>query len=131
MYLSVIIPVYNTEKELVERCVKSVLNQDFSDFEIIIADDGSDAAHKAVLDNLASMDSRIRLLHQENRRVSVARNRGVNKASGEYIVFVDADDVLVSYFFKEAIQIKQEHDVDLLVGVNTHLHNDSLAVKYA
>ncbi len=89
--VSVIIPVYNME-ETVEGSVRSVLNQTFRDFELVLIDDGSTDQTPAILGTLAAEDQRIRLIHQPNKGRSGARNSGVLNATGEYIAWLDADD---------------------------------------
>ena len=88
---SIIIPVYKTEKEL-SRCVESVLMQNFSDFEIILIDDGSPDQSGTICDDFVSSDERIHCVHQKNKGVSAARNEGIKLANGEYILFLDSDD---------------------------------------
>ena len=89
--LSVIVPVYNTEKYLRE-CIDSILAQTFTDFELILADDGSTDQSGSICDEYAQKDNRIIVAHQKNAGVTAARKRGVNIASGEYVTFVDSDD---------------------------------------
>ena len=89
--ISVIVPVYKVEAYL-HRCIDSILGQTFSDFELILVDDGSPDGCGAICDGYAARDSRVRVLHQENRGVSAARNKGVGIAAGEYVTFVDGDD---------------------------------------
>lgn len=88
---SIIIPVYNVEQYL-DECVKSVLAQTYTDFEILLIDDGSPDNSGALCDKLAKEDSRIRVFHQENRGLSGARNTGIRNAVGEYLQFLDSDD---------------------------------------
>ena len=90
--VSVIIPVYNVEKYL-QKCLDSVINQTYKNLEIICVDDGSPDNSGGILDAYAQNDSRIIVIHQENAGVSAARNRGLDAATGEYIAFVDSDDV--------------------------------------
>lgn len=90
---SVIIPVYNVEK-FIHRCVDSVLAQTFSDFELILVDDGSTDHSGAICDEYARQDERVRVIHKENGGSSSARNAGLHKATGEYIYFADSDDYL-------------------------------------
>ncbi len=90
--ISVIVPVYQAEKFL-PACAESVTNQTFSDWELLLVDDGCTDGSGAVCDALAAADSRVRALHQpKNAGVSEARNRGLREARGEYIAFLDADD---------------------------------------
>lgn len=89
--ISVIVPVYN-RKETLERCVKSLLDQTFSELEIILVDDGSTDGSGAVCNALSREDIRIRVIHKENGGVSSARNAGIEAAKGEYLMFMDSDD---------------------------------------
>lgn len=91
--ISVITPAYQAASHL-EKCVESVLAQDFSDWELILVDDGSTDATPALCDRLAATDPRVRVLHQENLGVSAARNNGMALAQGGLIAFLDADDWL-------------------------------------
>lgn len=103
-HISVILPVYNAEQTLV-KCIKSILNQDFSDFELIIINDGSNDNSLSICENYTTKDNRIKLLNQANLGVSTARNHGLDNATGKYICFIDADDWVeegyLSAFFKE------------------------------
>lgn len=89
--LSVIVPVYNTEKYLRE-CIDSILAQTYQDFELILVNDGSTDGSGAICDAYADKDPRIRVIHQENGGITVARKSGVRIARGEYVTFVDSDD---------------------------------------
>lgn len=92
--ISVIIPVYNADKYL-SKCIDSVLNQSFTDFELLLVNDGSEDRSGEICDNYAKKDSRIKVFHKENGGVSSARNLGLINACGEWITFVDADDYLI------------------------------------
>ena len=89
--ISIIIPVYNAEKYL-RRCIESVLSQSFTDFELILVDDGSKDKSPQFCDEYASQDTRVRVIHKANGGVSAARNDGLDIAKGEYITFIDSDD---------------------------------------
>ncbi len=91
--ISVIIPVYNVENYLRE-CVDSVLNQTFSDYEIILVDDGSTDISGKICDKYAVKDDRVNVIHKKNGGLSNARNVGLKKAVGEYIYFLDSDDYI-------------------------------------
>ena len=91
--ISVIVPVYNTEKFL-NNCIESILNQTHKNLEVIIIDDGSTDNSPAICDEYAKKDSRVKVIHKENGGVSSARNAGLDIASGEYIGFIDGDDVI-------------------------------------
>ena len=95
MKVSVIIPCYNAQAYLRE-CVESVLTQSERDIEVILVDDGSADGTLALANALAQQDSRVQVMHQQNAGVSAARNRGLDAARGEWVTFVDADDLLVS-----------------------------------
>ena len=89
--ISIIIPVYNVEK-YVKKCIESVINQEYTNLEIIIVNDGSTDNSGDICDYYANKDKRIILIHQENQGLSMARNNGLDIATGEYIGFVDSDD---------------------------------------
>lgn len=91
--ISVIIPVYNTERFL-RRCIDSVLAQSYTDFELILVDDGSNDNSGSICDEYADKDNRIKVLHQDNGGASRARQTGVKASCGEWITFVDSDDTL-------------------------------------
>ncbi len=90
---SIIIPVYNTEKYL-RQCIESILKQDFSDFELWLIDDGSTDNSGSICDSYRDCDNRVKVVHKTNAGVSSARNVGIEKANGEYVLFIDSDDYL-------------------------------------
>lgn len=92
--LSIIIPVYNAEDYL-GRCLISILEQDFSSYEVILVDDGSTDSSPMICDRFSATDPRFRTIHKKNGGVSSARNAGLDLAKGEYIMFVDSDDALL------------------------------------
>ena len=89
--MSIVIPVYNVEK-YIEQCVGSVLNQTYKKFEVILVDDGSPDKCPEICDLYAKVDSRVKVIHQENAGLSEARNAGIQVASGKYVIFLDSDD---------------------------------------
>ena len=91
--VSVIIPIYKAEKYL-SMCVDSVLNQTYQNLEVILVDDGSPDNCPAICDEYAQKDKRIRVIHQKNAGLSMARNAGLDICTGDYITFVDSDDAL-------------------------------------
>lgn len=97
--ISVVIPVYNAEK-YIQQCIRSILNQSYSDLEIILVDDGSSDSSASICQELVQEDTRIKYYYQLNNGVTSARKRGVELASGEYIAFVDADDTIEKDFLK-------------------------------
>lgn len=112
--VSVIIPVYNV-KPYLERCVQSVLKQTYKNIEIILVDDGSTDGSGELCNQFASMDSRILVIHIKNQGASVARNTGICKAQGEYIIFMDSDDEWLIYDGLESLIEKTDATTDLIV----------------
>lgn len=110
MKLSIVIPVYQSEATL-DRCVESVASQTFSDLEIILVDDGSPDRCPQMCDNWALRDSRISVIHKENGGLSSARNAGINKARGELITFVDADDFVDKGTYEQVVPLALEADI--------------------
>ena len=98
--ISIIVPVYNTEKYL-DRCIQSILAQTYTDFELLLVDDGSTDSSGAICDKYAEQDSRIRVFHKANGGASSARNMGLDNAIGEWVCFVDSDDSLT----RDAVEI--------------------------
>lgn len=111
--ISVMIPVCNAEPYL-RRCLDSVLNSACRDFELILVNDGSSDQSPAICREYAARDSRVRLISQENRGVSAARNRGLEECRGEWVVFVDADDT-ISPDFLSMIAQEENRSQDLLL----------------
>ncbi|MGN0919432.1 MAG: glycosyltransferase family 2 protein [Alphaproteobacteria bacterium] len=105
--VSVIIPVYRVEKYL-RDCVRSVIEQSFKDIEIILVDDGSPDECPQICDEYAKQDARIKVIHQQNKGLSGARNTGIEKASGEYLFFVDSDDQLHPQAIEILLNIAQK-----------------------
>ena len=91
--ISVIVPVYNTEKYL-DRCIQSILAQTYTDFELLLINDGSTDSSGAICDKYAKQDVRVRVFHKENGGASSARNMGLDNAKGEWVTFCDSDDTL-------------------------------------
>lgn len=115
MKLSIVIPIYNKEA-YVEVCLKSLLEQDFQDFELIAVDDGSTDGSGDLCDRMAAKDQRIRVIHQKNGGVTAARRRGVEEARGRYIMFVDADDMLLPHAMRVLHTAIEETQADEVVG---------------
>lgn len=91
--VSIIVPVYQVEK-YIRQCVDSILAQTFTDFELILVDDGSKDKSGQICDEYAEMDKRVKVIHQKNSGVAAARNRGMDQAVGKYFMFVDSDDFI-------------------------------------
>ena len=118
--ISVVIPLYNKE-QIIEKCLQSVLSQDYDDFEVIIVNDGS--TDRSVEIVKAIDDSRIRLIEQENGGPSKARNTGVKNAKGDWIVFLDADDEFLSGALKKICNLIQNHPNVSMFGCS-YITND-------
>lgn len=108
--ISIIVPVYKTEAYL-HRCVDSILAQTFTDFEVLLIDDGSPDRSGEICDEYAKKDSRIKVFHKPNGGASDARNVGLDNAQGEYVCFVDSDDVVD----KDFLEIFLQKDADIVV----------------
>lgn len=106
--ISVIVPVYNVEKVL-HYCVESILNQAFSDFEMILVDDGSPDESGKICDEYSAKDTRVKVIHKNNGGVSSARNIGIEAARGEYICFVDSDDYLEKDYLEVLLETKRKY----------------------
>lgn len=108
--ISIVVPVYNAD-EYLDRCLHSVLDQEFSSYEVILVDDGSTDASSLICDRYSSTDPRFVTLHQPNMGVSAARNAGINMAQGEYVMFLDADDALLPYALENMVESVRGEDV--------------------
>ncbi len=114
--VSIIIPMYNAQA-YIDECLKSVLNQTYSEIEVIVIDDGSIDNSSIIVEKYCGNDNRITFLKQKNQGVSVARNLGLKKARGNYIAFVDADDYLNADYIMTLMQpFKESSDIDIVVS---------------
>ncbi len=112
--VSIIIPAYNVEK-YVEKCINSVVNQTYERLEIIVINDGSTDNTKKILEQKAKKDKRIKIISQHNRGLSAARNTGIKSAKGEYIAFIDGDDIIEPNFIESNILNIKQHKSDISV----------------
>lgn len=110
--ISVIVPVYNVEKYL-DRCIKSILNSTFQDFELLLIDDGSPDNCPKLCDEWAKKDQRIKVIHQANKGLSAARNTGIENSHGRFITFIDSDDWISKDLFAVLMRIIKEYDADI------------------
>ncbi len=117
MFLSIIIPTWrNTEAELI-RCMDSIYQSTWRDFEVLVVDDGNEAAYGAMLDDLA-VRYPITVIHASHGGVSTARNLAVKKAQGEFVLFVDVDDVVTGQFWRDVVKIKEKNpSFDIIYGL--------------
>ena len=113
--VSIIVPVYNVEKYL-SQCVESILAQTFTDYEVILIDDGSLDNSGSICDFYADRDPRIKVLHQKNGGVCKARNAGLDIAKGEYIAFCDSDDYCTPVWLERLIHTAQSENAELVVS---------------
>lgn len=112
--ISVIVPVYKVEQYL-HRCVNSILAQTYTNLEVILVDDGSPDRSGEICDEYAEIDSRIKVIHQENGGISAARNAGLDICVGDYIAFADPDDYLQANMYEKLIDVFIDKDVDISV----------------
>lgn len=111
--LSVVVPVYNVEKYL-HQCIKSILNQTFDNFEVILVDDGSKDASGQFCDDFAALDNRISVIHKKNGGLVSARKAGLKKAIGKYVTYVDSDDWIDSEMFNIMMSAIQARQLDMV-----------------
>lgn len=109
MTVSIIVPVYNTAVYL-PACIDSILAQSYTDFELILVDDGSTDDSLQVCETYAARDARIRVLHQQNAGVSAARNLGVEQAQGDWLCYVDSDDVVLPAYLQDMLAVADSED---------------------
>ena len=112
--ISIIIPVYQVEK-YIKRCLDSILSQKYSNLEIILIDDGSRDMSGKICDEYAIKDSRIKVIHQDNAGVSVARNKGLDICTGDYVTFVDSDDFLEPLMYEKMMEKVIEYNCDVVM----------------
>lgn len=113
--VSVVIPIYNVE-EYLENCIDSVLNQTYSNLEIILVNDGSPDGCGQICDEYAMQDNRIRVIHKENGGLSDARNCGIEIALGRYITFIDSDDYIHARYIEILMYLAKKKNADIVVG---------------
>ena len=121
--LSVVIPVFKVENYL-ERCVRSVLDQDYRDLEVILVDDGSPDRCPQICDDLALQDTRVIVVHKKNGGLSSARNAGIERATGDYIAFLDSDDQWVQGLLSPLMDHLAESEVNMLMFAGNSLYED-------
>lgn len=114
MKVSVIMPVYNVEEYLAES-IQSVLNQSFKDFELLIVDDGSTDSSGLIADTFEKKDERITVIHQKNAGQSAARNTAIERCNGEYIIFVDSDDLIAHNYIERLLELKKQYGADSVI----------------
>lgn len=126
--VSFVIPCYNVEK-YIEFCIDSICKQTYTNIEIIPVDDGSTDNSGAILDRMAKADSRIKVVHKKNGGVSIARNVGLEVATGEYVVFVDGDDFISAYYTEYMMSMIKEYDAEMALSVNCYMRDGESQVE--
>ena len=122
--LSVIVPVYKVEA-YIKRCLDSLLTQKFENVEFILVDDGSPDTCGSICDQYSEMDSRFKSYHKENGGLSSARNFGIDKAQGDYLMFVDSDDWVSPDFCSTAYNLATEKSADLVMFFLQFIQNEN------
>lgn len=128
--VSIIVPIYNAEKNL-RRCVDSILNQTYKEFEVILMDDGSSDASGQICDEYALQDSRIKVVHKENSGVSDTRNQGISMAKGKYIQFLDSDDWITPDATASLVRGITENACDMVIADFYRVINERVSQKGA
>lgn len=112
--VSVVVPVYNVE-DYVEKCLRSILGQTFTDIEVLAVDDGTKDSSGEICERIAAEDSRLRVIHQENQGLGGARNTGIEAAAGEWLLLVDSDDWLEPGILERALSAGEKHGADMVM----------------
>lgn len=120
--ISIIIPLYNVEKYM-NQCLQSVVDQTYKDLEIILVDDGSPDQSGAIADRWAKKDTRIKVIHQENGGLSNARNTGLDNCHGEYIMFIDSDDIVSNDICQCLLDLLNKNDAKIAICEANHVFN--------
>ena len=114
---SIIIPIYNPPYDNMQNCFDSIKKQSYTDYEVILVDDGSNNKCAEYLDDMVAHDERFRIIHKKNEGAAIARNVGIVKAEGNYIMFVDADDAITPFCLQQAAEVITKIDADLVIGL--------------
>ena len=113
--ISIIVPVFNS-KNYIEECLNSILRQNYSDFEVLLIDDGSTDNSREILLEFCAKDNRFKYFYQKNQGVSAARNFGLSMARGEFITFIDSDDFVKQGFLRTLLDMEEETSADIIIG---------------
>lgn len=126
--VTVVVPVYNVEHYLRE-CLESIINQTYQDLQIILVDDGSTDSSNIICDEYALRDKRVQVIHKDNRGLSDARNKGIDLANGEYITFIDSDDVIEQDMIEYLVQLISKYKADISVCQARYISDDGILLK--
>ncbi|MBQ8729868.1 MAG: glycosyltransferase, partial [Lachnospiraceae bacterium] len=127
--LSIIVPVYKVEP-YIHKCVDSILYQTFTDFELILVDDGSPDNCGKICDEYAQKDEHVRVIHKKNGGLSDARNFGLEVAVGEYISFIDSDDWVDKNIYTESLDYMKKNDLDIVCFDVTEVRSSKTLVRH-
>lgn len=127
--LSVIVPVYNTGK-ILKQSINSILEQSYRDYELILVNDGSTDNSGMICDEIARVDSRVHVIHKENGGAGSARNAGIRQASGDFIIFPDADDFCKTEMFENMLRYMEDDDCDLVICSYENVKVDEQGRKF-
>lgn len=125
--VSIIIPVYNVENYIVE-CLKSVERQTYSQIEVVIVDDGSTDSSAQICDEFATKDRRFKVIHTPNNGVAAARNVGLENASGEYLFFLDSDDLLEYFSIEKLMDLMSRYQADMVCGTEIYVDENNTPI---
>ncbi|MBR4341835.1 MAG: glycosyltransferase family 2 protein [Lachnospiraceae bacterium] len=127
--ISVIVPCYNVEKYL-NKCLDSIVNQTYRNLDIVLVDDGATDNTGNICDSYAEKDERIRVIHQENKGISAARNIGLDNAKGKFVVFIDSDDFMARHAVEYFVYLQKKYNADVVNGRTCDLIDTEDGLKY-
>lgn len=128
--ISIIVPVYNAEL-YIDRCIQSIIEQTYKDIEIILVDDGSLDKSGEIIKQWSFRDKRIKVIFQENKGVSMARNVGLDLATGEEIIFIDSDDFISKDMCKTLHELLKKYNCDIAIASIKHFFNDEYDFQHS
>ena len=111
--ISIIMPVYNSEK-YISKTIDSILSQSYTEFELLLIDDGSQDMSGKICDEYARKDARVKVVHKKNEGICATRNRGLKIATGKYIAFCDNDDIYMDNLLKDNLELALKYDADVV-----------------
>lgn len=121
--ISIVVPVYNV-RNFLTNCLESILNQTYKNLEILLVDDGSKDGSGELCDELSSRDPRIRVFHKDNGGLSDARNFGIEHSKGDYISFIDSDDIISPYYVEVLYNMLSNANAEISIGCFSHCYNE-------